>query len=212
VRSRGRPITPPRSVSPALMTRPPPEFDFVHVDPAEEEDVEVEGDEMDWIGDKLSELIQQGKRALCTEVVVMSEAKEDEMDDGSGDWEEDQPGPSVARRGSMRRTHRPRDIQSPPSYHACQVSPSPSVSPRKRKFVGEAVHLSPHRRDGSGLSVPSTPRLIARESSRDADPFAPVSGSFKEDESAWQSPELRESMERARAQYLQRSLRISARS
>jgi len=206
VRSHGRPITPPRSVSPALMAHPPQEFDFVHVHRAEEE-VEAEADEMDWIGDRLSQLIEEGKRALSTEVVVMSEAKEDEMDDGSGDWEEEQPvaGLSVSRRSSMRRTHRPRDIQLPPSHPAFPVSPSPSLSPRKRRFVGEAVHLSPHRGDCSGLAA-STPRRIVRESSRDANPFAPVANSFKEDESSWQSPELRESMERARAQYLQRRM------
>jgi len=87
------------------MAPPPPEFDFVHVNPAEEEEAEAEGDEMDWIGDRLSELIEEGKRALSTEVVVMSEAKEDEVDDGSGDWEEEQPvaGPSVSRRGSNLR-------------------------------------------------------------------------------------------------------------
>jgi hypothetical protein len=190
------------------MAVPPPEFDFVHVHRAEEEEVEAEADEMDWIGDKLSELIEEGKRALSTEVVVMSEAKEDEVDDGSGDWEEERPvaGPSVSRRGSMRRTHRPRDIQSPPSYPAFPVSPSQSLSPRKRKFVVEAVHLSPHRGDYSGLAAPSAPRQIVRESSREANPFAPVTNSFKEDESSWQSPELRESMERARAQYLQRRM------
>ena len=34
-------------------------------------------------------LIQQGSRALGTEVVIMSEAKEDEVDDGSPGWEEE---------------------------------------------------------------------------------------------------------------------------
>ncbi|KAG1743089.1 hypothetical protein EDB19DRAFT_1700007 [Suillus lakei] len=212
MRPRGRPVTPSRSASPALMAHPPPEFDFVHVNQDEDEDEdEAEADEMDWIGDKLSKLIQEGHRALNTEVVVMSEAKEDEVDDGSGDWEEEQPvaGPSVSRRSSFRRTHRPRDIQ-PPSYSAFTSSSSPSSSPRKRKFVGDAVHLSPDRQDFSRLPVSSTPRRIARESSMDVDAFPTVTNSFKEDESAWQSPELRESMERARAQYLQR--RIGARS
>ncbi|KAG1738907.1 uncharacterized protein EDB91DRAFT_1137293 [Suillus paluster] len=207
-RPRGRPITPSRSASPTFMAPPPPEFDFVHVNQEEDkEENETEADEMDWIGDRLSQLIQEGHRALNTEVVVMSEAKEDEVDDGSGDWEEEQPvaGSSISRRSSLRRTHRPRDIQ-PPSYSAFPVSPSPSSSPRKRKFVGEAVHLSPVHSDFSRLPVPSTPRRIAHESSRDVDAFAPVTSSFKEDESAWQSPELRESMERARAQYLQRRM------
>ncbi|KAG1877358.1 hypothetical protein F4604DRAFT_1759668 [Suillus subluteus] len=206
VRARGRPVTPSR------MAHPPPEFDFVHVNQDEdEEEDEPEADEMDWIGDRLSRLIQEGHRALNTEVVVMSEAKEDEVDDGSGDWEEEQPaaGPSVSRRSSFRQTHQPRNIQ-PPSYSAFTSSSSPSSSPRKRKFVGEAVHLSPDRQDFSRLSVPSTPRRIARESSMDIGACATVTSSFKEDVSAWQSPELRESMERARAQYLQR--RMGARS
>ncbi|KAG1817126.1 uncharacterized protein BJ212DRAFT_1351020 [Suillus subaureus] len=212
VRTRGRPVTPSRSVSPALMAHPPPEFDFVHVNQDEdEEEDEPEADEMDWIGDRLSRLIQEGHRALNTEVVVMSEAKEDEVDDGSGDWEEEQPtaGPSVSRRSSFRRTHRPRDIQ-PPSYSAFTSSSSPSPSPRKRKFVSDAVHLSPDRQDFSRLSVPSTPRRITCESSMDIGGCTTVTSSFKEDVSAWQSPELRESMERARAQYLQR--RMGARS
>jgi hypothetical protein len=45
---------------------------------------------MDQIGDKLSMLIEQGKCALGTKVVVMSEAKEDEVDDGSPGWEEEE--------------------------------------------------------------------------------------------------------------------------
>jgi hypothetical protein len=194
------------------MAHPPPEFDFVHVNQDEdEEEDEPEADEMDWIGDRLSRLIQEGHRALNAEVVVMSEAKEDEVDDGSGDWEEEQPaaGSSVSRRGSFRRTHRPRDIQ-PPSYSAFNPSSSLTSSPKKRKFVGEAVHLSPDRQDFSRLSVPCTPRRIARESSMDIGACTTVTSSFKEDVDALQSPELRESMERARAQYLQR--RMGARS
>ncbi|KAG1770213.1 hypothetical protein EDD22DRAFT_866635 [Suillus occidentalis] len=207
-RTRGRPVTPSRSVSPALMAHPPPEFDFVHVNQdKDDEEEEPEADEMDWIGDRLSRLIQEGHRALNTEVVVMSESKEDEVDDGSGDWEEEQPvaGSSVSRRNSFRRTHRPRDIH-PPSYSAFTSPSSPSSSPKKRKFVGESVHLSPDRQDFSRLSIPSTPRRITRDSSMDIDGCTTVTNSFKEDASAWQSPELRESMERARAQYLQRRM------
>lgn len=200
IRTRGRPVTPSRSVSPALMGHPPQEFDFVHVNQDEEE--EPEADEMDWIGDRLSKLIQEGHRALNTEVVVMSEAKEDEVDDGSGDWEEEQPVTSISRGSSFRRTHRARDNQPPSFTLPC----SPNSSSRKRKFIGEAIHLSPDRQDFSRLSVPSTPRLIARESSMDIDACATITSSFKEDTSAWESPELRESMERARAQYLERRM------
>ncbi|KAJ2917109.1 hypothetical protein MD484_g3298, partial [Candolleomyces efflorescens] len=54
----------------------------------DEEDLDVE-EQMDWIGGKLAQLIEDGKRALGTEVVVMSDAKEDEVDDGSGAWVSD---------------------------------------------------------------------------------------------------------------------------
>lgn len=58
------------------------------VPPVEDEPVE---DQMDWIGGKLSALIEEGKRALGREIVVMSDSKEDEVDDGSGNWiEEDE--------------------------------------------------------------------------------------------------------------------------
>jgi len=42
------------------MALPPPAFDFMHIN---HEEVEAEADEMDWIGDRLSELIGEGKRA-----------------------------------------------------------------------------------------------------------------------------------------------------
>ena len=47
--------------------------------------------QMDWIGDKLALLIEQGKKALSREIVVMSDAAEDEVDDASGAWEEQHP-------------------------------------------------------------------------------------------------------------------------
>ncbi|KIJ65216.1 hypothetical protein HYDPIDRAFT_111122 [Hydnomerulius pinastri MD-312] len=212
VRTRAQPITPPRSVSPVFMSPPRPEFDFVHVNNHAEEDdpnVEPDQDEMDWIGDKLSRLIEEGQKALGREIVVMSDSKEDEVDDGSGGWEEEEPstaGPSISRRGSirsLRRAHRPREIPLPPSYSTYPASPPSSSSPRKRRFDAESIHQSPGRSAYNALPGPSTPRRIARGPSVESETFAPIVSSFKEDESAWQSPELKESMERARAQYLQ---------
>ncbi|KAG6809147.1 hypothetical protein H0H93_016069, partial [Arthromyces matolae] len=117
---------------PSASTFPPaqPEFNFPGPGPAEDQhhqkqqkpnpdEMEVE-DQMDWLGDKLSQLIEQGKRALNREVVVMSDSKEDEEDDGSGGWEEEEDGDqgglnngngngspsrsiSVSRNGSVRR-------------------------------------------------------------------------------------------------------------
>jgi hypothetical protein len=40
---------------------------------------------MDWIGTKLSQLINEGQKALGREIVVASEAQEDEVDDGDVD-------------------------------------------------------------------------------------------------------------------------------
>ncbi|KAG6330464.1 hypothetical protein ID866_8627 [Astraeus odoratus] len=207
--------SPPRSISPPLahpsLSSLPSTFDFRPPAAMEGVEAEAELDEMDYIGDRLSWLIQEGQKALNREIVVMSDAKEDEVDDGSGNWEEvDDPtlaaGPSVSRRSStrsLRRPHRPRELAlgHPPSYSAQVMTPPSSASPRKRRFdaVSTSVYASP------GLMVPSTPRRVGRGASVEAESHshAPISASFREDESAWESPELRESMARARAQYLQ---------
>lgn len=216
-RAKLQTITPPRSVSPAY-TSPQSEFDYVHVrhhtDDVEPEP-EPEDDQMDWMGDRLTHLIQEGQKALGREIVVMSDAKEDEVDDGSDAWVEEREnqfvpsaaGPSVSRRGSvrsLRRAHKPRDIPLPPSYSPYPLSPPISASPRKRQFEPELVHHSPRRPMQGGLTVPSSPPRVPCEMSVESDALAPIATSFREDESAWQSAELRESMERARARYLQR--------
>ncbi|KAI0761791.1 hypothetical protein BD413DRAFT_485352 [Trametes elegans] len=85
----------------------PPEFNFAsgsRSSPGKpDDDVDVDVDEqMSWIGDKLSQLIAEGQKALGKEVVIMSEHKEDEVDDGSGAWvEEDEPVPSSSRLSSL---------------------------------------------------------------------------------------------------------------
>lgn len=146
---------------------------------------------MDWIGDKLSMLIEEGKKALNREVVVMSDAKEDEFDDGSGAWEEEDPintRASVSRTSSIKRTKRPRSIAPIPSY----TSYSPSASPRKAGFdipSSSTIPITPRRTHSRGISVESGLNMTP-------------SSSFREDERAWESPELRESMEKARARLL----------
>ena len=127
---------------------------------------------MDWIGDKLAALIEEGKKALGKEVVVMSETPEDEVDDGSDAWEEeDNLRTSSPRR--TRRTHMP-----PPSY-------SPSASPRAPRFdVGSPPISIGHSRDPSNESTPGG------------------SLRFSENPDSWGSPLLRESMEQARAKML----------
>ena len=41
-----------------------------------------DNDQMDWLGGKLAQLIEEGKMALGKEVLVLSNAKEDEVNDG----------------------------------------------------------------------------------------------------------------------------------
>ncbi|KDQ50142.1 hypothetical protein JAAARDRAFT_63352 [Jaapia argillacea MUCL 33604] len=160
--------------SPAF--QPQPHFDF-----AQPNEPEPEGeDQMDWIGDKISQLIEEGKRALGKEVVVMSDAAEDEVDDGRGGWEEEDEsfetvaGPSRSRSGSIKRTrHRAHSALPPPAY-----------------FAGSST----------ALPLPESPKHTRAWSVESE----PQSHSFKEDESVYQSPELRESMEKAREMYRSR--------
>ena len=165
---------------------------------------------MDWIGDKLSMLIEQGKRALGTEVVVMSDAKEDEVDDGSPGWEEednDQP-QTLPRSGSVKHLKRPRSIMAPsfniPIPHASTSSPKRSVydsTPTLSTFSsfgpssapGSVNYTTPHKTHSRGISYESGVGLGLD------------SRSFVEDPSSWESPEIREGMEKARSRYLGRA-------
>ena len=148
---------------------------------------------MDWMGDRLAQLIEDGKKALGKEVVVTSEVQEDEEDDGSGNWEEEvDPDISVSRAsrsGSVRRRgrHRTPGTASSTSY----LLPPPTASPRRQQF--STTHLS---QSCSSLPVPG---FALHDYPADT---TRLSSSFREDESHWQSSELRESMERARAAYL----------
>jgi len=150
-------------------------------------------DKMDWMGDRLARLIEDGKKALGKEVVVMSEAQEDEEDDGSGDWEEEaNPGTSSARAslsGSIRRKDKSQ-VPGLISYASPFISLPPTASPRRQQF--STVHTS----------HPSAALPIPGRSSHSHSASVDTHHSFDGDESLWQSPELRESMERARAAYL----------
>ncbi|KAI0332763.1 hypothetical protein GY45DRAFT_1395881 [Cubamyces sp. BRFM 1775] len=146
----------------------PPEFNFAsgsQSSPSKPEDDGDVDDQMSWIGDRLAQLIAEGQKALGKEVVIMSEDKEDEVDDGSGAWVEEDDEEPVP--GSSR-------LPGLPPY-----SPSPrySASPSRSTF----------RR---GVSVESETRSLT--------------GTLAEDDSAWASAEMRESMERARMLYRQK--------
>ena len=178
---------------------------------------------MDWIGDKLSMLIGQGKRALGTEVDIMSDAKEDEVDDGSSGWEENNDQPqTLPRSGSVKHLKRPPSIL-PPSFnipipHASTSSPKRSIydssAPTNSNFSSSSV--APSSAPGSSASytatsatTSATPRRahsrgISDESGRNGYMF--TSPSFVEGPSSWESPEITESMEKARSGYFQRRI------
>ena len=151
---------------------------------------------MDWIGSKISQLIEEGKKALGKEVVVMSDSKEDEVDDGSGLWEDSDVGDMCSSASSR---HGRRSLSSPRRKRA---RPSLSYQPimggsGETLPSGPPAYASPTR-----STFPGSPNL----SHSPADPFSISSPTTttvtKETEGDWQSEEMRASMERARAIYL----------
>lgn len=134
---------------------------------------------MDWIQDKLAQLIEEGKRALSREVVVMSDAKEDEFDDGSGAWEEEEEqsaSTSSGRAGSLRRGTK----RSRAHFYGAGNGSNHSLS-----SVTGIAPLTPRRTHTKAFSTDSVTRDIRRE-----------------DVNAWESAELRETMQRARERML----------
>jgi hypothetical protein len=141
---------------------------------------------MDWIGDKISKLIEEGKKALGTQIVVMSDAKEDEVDDGSGAWEEE-PEERVGRFSSHKRARTPRRLGLPPSYSPQREMLSPS-SPARSTFGRASV-----------LPGPSSPFRAPSATSLDSEsPSLAAPASWRESDGDWQSSEMKASMERAR--------------
>ena len=152
---------------------------------------------MDWIGGKISQLIEEGKKALGSEIVVMSDVKEDEVDDGSGLWEDSDGGElgfSASSRYGRMSPRRKRARQSlphqsipgglggefSPSKPPAYASPTKSTSPVSSSLVQSSVEL-----------VPSLASSVSSST-----------GWVRETENDWQSEEVRESMERARALYM----------
>ncbi|KAF5316787.1 hypothetical protein D9619_006528 [Psilocybe cf. subviscida] len=199
-----------------------PEFDFGHgATQGAEEDGEE--DQMDWIGGKLAELIEQGRRALNTEVVVMSEAPQDEVDDGTGAWDSDEEDNRNARSSrpssragsirSVKRTSKPKPIPiGVPSYQAQQgvglgiggVSGSPastavSYASASAGFVSSSV---PSSSASSAFAFSSSGPVHG--AAYEAASMTPSSQQQREDPVGWESPLVRESMERARARLMAR--------
>jgi hypothetical protein len=155
--------------------------------------------QMDWIGDKLTMLIEEGKKALGREVVVMSDAKEDEVDEGTESWEEENPTHpsdlSPSRHASLRHAKTPHalPISSPSHSHPHPSTPTTRSPPLAYSPSSRTVRSDYNRPAGLLISPPRTTRGVSLDSDARSSP-----GKW-EDESAWTSPELRESMEKARA-------------
>jgi len=153
---------------------------------------------MDWIGDRLSQLIEEGKKALGKEVVVIADSKEDEVDDGSGLWEDSDGGefgsPTSSRYGR-------RSLSSPRRKRARPSLPYQTIM---GDFGGSSPSKPPAYASPTKSPFPGSPSL-ARSS---VEPF-PASGSSpvmtswaRETEGDWESEEMKASMERARATYM----------
>lgn len=163
---------------------------------------------IDWIGGKLAQLIEEGKRALGTEIVVSSDAPEDEIDDGSGNWADELqtlPGSSTSYASRSR---------SPKKLRSSTSRPSELTIPRTSTSFSSSSHI---RNLSSDSPVPQTSLMDSRfcfdsnavsvPTSSRSDGFSsclPSSLDSRETESDWGSPQLRASMERARAAYHQR--------
>lgn len=158
---------------------------------------------MDWIGDKLSRLIEEGKRALGKEVVVLSDAPEDEVDDGSGNWVDQDEVPVAS---TSYASSRPVTLGSPRKRPAWSVAQSYSLnepsssSPRPARPSAHARYAT----DGGYASVPVTP-LPSRTGFDDSHAMTPspslFSRSYQDAVDSEASDAVREAMERARAAY-----------
>ena len=151
---------------------------------------------MDWIGDKLSRLIEEGKRALGTEIVVSSEAPEDEVDDGSGDWIEEDPLASASFCFDSSASSR-QMFSSPSRIPRYKGSYNNSITAPVKRATNPAPHFVFQDRTAS---TPNSPKQLKSLSVAPSPEKLP--SLFANDES--ESPSIRESMERARAAYRQR--------
>ena len=97
---------------------------------------------MDWMGDRIRHLIEEGQKALGKEVVVMNGEQNDEdegaVDDGMEGWEEEggcEAGPSSSRR-LPPKSLAINTSASPPSYGSAPTSPRHRRSLHSRATSG----------------------------------------------------------------------------
>jgi hypothetical protein len=104
---------------------------------------------MDWIGDKLFTLIEQGKKALSHEIVVMSDAAKDEVDDASGAWEEQDLDEDKAHH-SLSAKCRPRpdtELTFPPISASAPITIPVSSSSMPTHLPTPSVGFNPNDRE-----------------------------------------------------------------
>jgi hypothetical protein len=120
---------------------------------------------MDWIGDKLSTLIEQGKKALSREIVVMSDAAEDEVDDASGTWEEQDLDENEAHHStSAKRRPRPdTELTFPPVSASAPITiPVPSSSMLTHSPTPSVGFTPNDREDVQAWASPELRELMER--------------------------------------------------
>jgi len=117
----------PRPSSPSIRTVPSHsnlQIPYTGNDAADDDSDEV-GSQIDTMSARLAKLIADGQRALGTEVVISSESPQDELDDGMGQWIEDDdlappssPSKSIRDDADLRSHPVPTSLLSPsrPGY------------------------------------------------------------------------------------------------
>lgn len=124
---------------------------------------------MDWMGERLRTLIEQGKQALGKEIVVVDDTVDDlekgVEDDGSHDWEDD----------DAHTPTKPRRVHASPSRQF--TSPTPSLSHSVSRRDLHAPLSSPYQLPVFPASqLPTTPPASTSDVSRTSAP--PPSTSF----------------------------------
>jgi len=98
---------------------------------AEMDDEDEVGSQIDSMSARLAKLVEDGQRALGTEIVISSESQEDELDDGMGQWVEDDesqytPSKSIYEDSDQMLHLMPTGLLSPPRPGL--INPSPPGS------------------------------------------------------------------------------------
>jgi hypothetical protein len=120
---------------------------------------------MDWISNKLSTLIEQGKKALSHEIVIMSDAAEDEVDDASGAWEEQDLDEDEAHHStSAKRRPRPdTELTFPPISASAPITIPVSSSSMPTHSPMPSVRFNPNdREDVQVWASPELRKLMER--------------------------------------------------